>query len=171
MGAINRVPRGLLPLLDAKTMGQTPPDLASVVQPTLELFELYAADIPFEVTAATDTSTPVAGGLLAPVTVPAGEVWLVYGASGRCVHTENGTQVLVLSLDLSSDNSAIIFLTSGVFGFTQPGTIGDPRSTTYNPDKPLLVSAGSSFETSYETTTSTINLTTTTTVWHRTLRI
>lgn len=77
MGTINRVPKGLLPLLDAKTLGRTPSESLDVLQPTLELGSFYATDIPYQI--GVNFSLVVdAVGSYAPVTVPDGKLWMVY---------------------------------------------------------------------------------------------
>ena len=88
MATINRVPRGLLALLDAKTLGRTPPDLEDRVRGMLDLTELYAGDVPLLTTAAVEGTLTV-GGNFAPVTVPAGELWWVYCVSVYTVQTDS----------------------------------------------------------------------------------
>jgi hypothetical protein len=77
---INRVPKGLLGLLDLKTQGDNPPQLVAGVQPSIELRDFYAQSTRDTLSAA------VAVGALgqfspAALVVPQGELWLVYGMS------------------------------------------------------------------------------------------
>lgn len=87
MAIVNRVPVGLLAALDAKTLGQTPPDLGSTVTPTLDLMANYLADVPLETTVATAVTPAL--GIVAQVPVPAGELWVVYCVSSECIAVDS----------------------------------------------------------------------------------
>ena len=86
MATINRVPQSLLPLLDAKTLGQTPSEIETRVSLGIDLREMYAADkqLISAFTSASLTSANL-GTLSCIVEVPAGELWYVYGVSGQLV--------------------------------------------------------------------------------------
>jgi hypothetical protein len=76
---IQRVPKGLLDLLNMKGSGLLPQDLSGVVSPSLEMFDLYAQDK----FVSTRTSTNVANlngfwGISGTAPwVPDGELWLL----------------------------------------------------------------------------------------------
>lgn len=77
MAFINRVPQGLLGLLDLKAQGENPAQLNPFVQATLELRDLYA----FQTRATLSSAVAVAGlgQVVAPaLTVPQGEMWIMY---------------------------------------------------------------------------------------------
>lgn len=80
MPFINRVPKGLLGLLDLKTQGDNPAQMVPQVQPTLDLRDFYAQG-----TRDTLSSAIAVGalGLFTPpaLVVPQGEEWLLYGMS------------------------------------------------------------------------------------------
>lgn len=86
MSIVNRVPKGWLGLLDAKTQGQTPKDPIQQLAPVMDLTPNYLADIPLETTAALESASAAdIGTNIAIVTVPPGELWYVYGVSGEAV--------------------------------------------------------------------------------------
>lgn len=87
-GEINRVPHGLLSILDMKARGQNPRTLDSNLQIGIDAFELYALEDRVRITGQAgpitavgqfaDSSTDPATG--APFTrVPPGEVWYCWG--------------------------------------------------------------------------------------------
>lgn len=78
-GLINRFPRGLLGLLDAKTNGKTPEGLGDLVAPVLDVFPHYIAAMR---EAQTDTSGAIAGtglvfGTNGRLTCPSDQIWYV----------------------------------------------------------------------------------------------
>lgn len=76
MAIINRVPKGFLGLLDAKTLGETPSETTGMLQPTVDLRKFYEFDLPLRDATATETGSFI--GEFARVTVPDGEAWLVH---------------------------------------------------------------------------------------------
>lgn len=74
-GLIQRFPAALLPLLSIKA-SETPPALDDVVSPSLEMLPAYAADR-FEIQSAFAAGIVAQNVNAAPITVPAGEYWLV----------------------------------------------------------------------------------------------
>lgn len=74
----NRIPGGFLDLIGAETGGKNPPIYDDSVQPTVDLFELYAAQTlsAFNTTIAHENS-----GEVVTTTVPDGEVWIVRAVS------------------------------------------------------------------------------------------
>lgn len=81
MAQINRFPKGLLPLLDAKTMGRTPAETDPRLQFGLDLSQFYQFDIPLEDEAA-NSVTVNAVGEYCRITVPNLQAWLVERISG-----------------------------------------------------------------------------------------
>lgn len=85
MAVINRVPKGLLSLLDAKTLGRTPANVEPEVSVGIDATPMYFADIPLEVEF--DIATGITAlGVPVSVTIPAGQTWLVYELSLRCTN-------------------------------------------------------------------------------------
>lgn len=75
---INRVPRGLLGLLDSKAAGQNPALLLDEVQGGVELTDLYALNTRGTVSQASSlTAAGVTAGIFTSLIVPDGEIWLV----------------------------------------------------------------------------------------------
>lgn len=80
MALINRVPQGLLGLLDLKAQGENPAQLGPVVQGTLELRDLFALAQRGAVSqASTVTGLGVTAATFLNLIVPQGELWIVYG--------------------------------------------------------------------------------------------
>lgn len=74
-GIINRVPVGLLDLLDMKSRGQTPRELSSWTQAVVDIAPLYFSDLERAV-ASVDAGVN-AIGLTTSLAVPQDEIWLV----------------------------------------------------------------------------------------------
>lgn len=85
MAFINRVPVGLLGLLDLKAQGENPAQMNPFVQATLELRDLYALQTRATLSqASTVTGLGVTGApAFANLVVPQGEVWLVYAITAH----------------------------------------------------------------------------------------
>lgn len=80
---IQRYPRGLLDLLGSKSSGQNPVVLSEVVQPIIDVGQLYQVDLA-EARSATTAAANLTGayGVTGTnLTVPAGEVWLLHNLS------------------------------------------------------------------------------------------
>lgn len=78
-GAIQRYPQGLIPLLGMQTSGDTPKDLAPLLQATIEIGDYYARDrIEHSVT---NAGTITGISIFSASSIPAGETWLVYDIS------------------------------------------------------------------------------------------
>jgi hypothetical protein len=76
---IQRIPRGLLSLLDMKSAaGQTPAELAGFIQGTVDLEAYYLSD---QLTSLEATVAAAAVGSTATITVTDGEVWRIIGLS------------------------------------------------------------------------------------------
>ena len=145
MAVINRVPRGLLPLLDAKTQGRTPTDTADFVQPTLELGENYAADIPFEVEQGGVFAQPALGSFVVPISVPEGEQWLVYVHSSRLVYGST-SQTLRCGVGFSptpNATNALVTATDQSTPFTP--ALSQVQSAQWKPDRPIIFRSGATF--------------------------
>ncbi len=81
---INRVPRGLLGILDSKAAGQNPSLLLDEVQGGVDLTELYALNTRATVSqASTLTGLGLTAGVYANLIVPDGELWLLKGLTAH----------------------------------------------------------------------------------------
>ena len=76
MGAINRIPEGLLSLLASKTQGRNPFELLESVRPSLDLLWAYQTDMASSLV----TGTGAASNDFVAITVPAAEAWLIHAA-------------------------------------------------------------------------------------------
>lgn len=81
---INRAPVGLLGLLDMKSQGENPPQLAETVIGALDLTQLYALQTRALISqASTVTGLGVTAGAFTNLLVPQGELWLVTGLTSH----------------------------------------------------------------------------------------
>lgn len=147
MAVVNRVPRGLLGLLDAKTQGQTPGDTVGVLSPVIDLTPNYLADIPFSTAQASDIGF-VTGTNFGVVEVPAGELWYAYviGSEGifSGVSTNNGDIVTVLVTP-----SGVVPVPLMSSGFAQaPNSLASESVTRVAQfPQPIIVGPGTQFAT------------------------
>ena len=168
MGTINRVPRGLLGLLDAKTGGRTPPDTTGVLSPVIDLTPNYLSDIPFEV-AQTAAVVSAAQTVVALVTVPAGELWYCYVIASEFIATAsaqilNGVVVLrppsgTLSVALTDR-----FITPS--GMLTTGA-GDSVTSSWTSATPFLAGPGTVFASKLIVEPGASNINCVTSVMHR----
>jgi len=73
---LQKAPRGLLELFALKTLGRAPELFSNEVRPSVDVRDLYSADL---VTA--QAAQTGGAGVAATLTVPTGQVWLVDGLS------------------------------------------------------------------------------------------
>lgn len=146
MAVINRVPQGFLSFFDAKTLGRTPGDTAGNLQPTIDGFGFYAADLPLQTDVAF-LSTITAPGNSVAVTVPDGELWLVYALSGRVTtitNTFNGQ--FAISINDPVNNA---FVQVGQTEHIDPAAPilpgGNQHSASVKWDYPLFAPPGTEF--------------------------
>lgn len=145
MATINRVPQGLLGLLDAKTQGRTPLDTEANLRPVIDLSQFYVADLPLETEIAIGTVTGAdVGDLVLPVTVPSGEQWFVRGVSGQMVVpvAANGYR-FEIALDTTT-GLGLHFLTGGD-QFTQTQSQFESVVATHNFTPYALFGPGTRF--------------------------
>jgi len=75
---INRVPSGLLSLLDTQTQGQAPDEFVRTVQGTLSLSDYYYINKGREQVFLQGVPIAAFPGSSDPITVPEGELWVVH---------------------------------------------------------------------------------------------
>lgn len=144
MAAINRVPKGFLGILDAKTGGRTPAEPLGALAPTMDLTPNYLADIPLEVVQASTGAAVLALQFVAPVTVPAGELWYVYAVSVEIVGTAANWAVGVPALSGPTDGGVTnVSLAVPPIVETAPAGVVHQLITGVKFDSPLLLSSGS----------------------------
>lgn len=90
MGAINRIPRGLLSFVDTQTQGLNPAFLGENVSPTLDMEPFYRSLVRYEIQS---LNTPLGGpgNYSSVITVPTNEVWLCHNVNAQL---ENNTGVI-----------------------------------------------------------------------------
>lgn len=138
----NRYPLGLLGLLDAKVRGETPNELASFTQATIDLSQYLlaqSAEVVVDDTAAVAANTNF--GLNGTLTVPQDEIWFVHAYSIRTLAAlAAGTTIRVwplLSTALASGTA-----TAGLFvlGEKLTATVGERPATATS--KPFIAAPG-----------------------------
>jgi len=145
MGTMNRVPRGLLSLIDSRTQGKNPDVFGDVVQPTFDMFNMLAMSKGFETVSATTLAVPVISTGLGRVTVPAGEVWIVRLADASAT-AQDATFSARIALNYQDSSSSV---TVALFETTLANLllVGASTSAVRVFHLPFLASAGSSFST------------------------
>lgn len=77
MGQINRIPRGYLDLVGTETGGKNPGDASEVVNPTIEMRELYASQTLKSINFAINS---LVVGSSSTISVPPEDSWILYSA-------------------------------------------------------------------------------------------
>jgi len=171
MATINRVPQGLLSLLDAKTGGNTPPDTANNLQPVLEQLQFYLASIPMQAGQATGNTGGLDSITVASVEIPSGELWAVYGVSVQSL-TVAGSGVVgitptVFTADLDGLPNVICHLQTQA---TTNTGLGQSISNGVSYAQPVFYGAGTIFR-AFCGITSPTETFITTNVLHRRLAV
>lgn len=141
MGRINRTPSGLLDLLQSKTDGKNPQDLAETVAPTLDLLDLYLLQRISHEFIVTVASGPGATNLL---DVTEGEVWGLFACGVQFIGAAVGqTMDLYVSLQQFPDAPSAL---SQVQIFAPPtltaAAIGDQATAAVVFDRPIWLTPG-----------------------------
>lgn len=143
MSIINRVPKGWLGLLDAKTQGRTPKEPLGDLSPVIDLTQNYLADIPMEV-AQGQSAGPFLGSTFdATITVPAGELWYVYAGSAESF-TAVFDQYTYPALAVAAAGGSTIVLLAGPDASPWNAT-GSTLMAAANWSPPVLYGAGNVF--------------------------
>lgn len=145
MSVINRVPRALLPLLDAKTLGRTPVDIEEKVSTGIDLTEAYLSDIPMTMEfVSTPTITQFNEGN--PLEVPAGELWAVYWASVHFRPTTGFFSYGVLGFNPANFTGFICLAVSTPNDLSSSLPAGlNQAYANWMPPRPFYMSAGDQF--------------------------
>lgn len=146
MSVINRVPKGFLSTLDAKTGGRTPANTAEVLSPTIDLTDYYLSDLTLQ--GASATKNLAIGDVQTfetPVTVPAGELWLVKFVSVSWVALGAATNAWFLSPAILAQTNGTNVQRVGPSTGTGPlaGTaIGSGITSAVQFERPFFLRAG-----------------------------
>lgn len=144
MSIINRVPKGWLGILDAKTQGQTPKDPLTQLTPSMDLTPNYLADIPLQIGFNQTSAAVLAFTFVAPVEVPAGELWYVYACGCEFVNAGAGYSNGVIAVSGPVDGGVTVcplFTNQSWDAAPQGGNWTTLLGITY--PTPLLLSSGS----------------------------
>ena len=158
MSVINRVPQGLLPLLDAKTLGRTPSEFSNTLQATLDLKQMYLDDIPLETVQATAAGANALGAF-ARVTVPDGELWAVQGLTARGDCTFGGSLIITYGITPTAGVGTIL---GNKYPNVDTLAVGDSAYNSHLFSQPVFFGPGTFFDTRItEITTAVVNAITT----------
>lgn len=93
---INKVPDGLLDLLDLKALGQNPSVFPDTVQPSIDLFPFYAAG---DLRQYREQVNSAAAGSLVTLRIPTGEIWIpIHMSASHVVGSTNQNGTVGLSI-------------------------------------------------------------------------
>ncbi len=146
MGNINRVPLGLLSLLDSQTQGQAPSQMGETVQPVASLSGLWLNARGLETVFSFVTAQKLSGQVINAPVVPEGEIWAVVLASARAYATDVAPNLQ--SVELTFLNAP---LTTNTLTLASATPIAAPSgsvvsaSARWPTDTPFWCAAGSRF--------------------------
>lgn len=154
-GDINRVPWGLLSLLDTQTQGVVPSILGDQVSGTIDLTALYfASKRPRQSIAMTSSST-VGYLTAATITVPEGYLWVVINASVAALHNEAGAAAPGVNIGAELSGGAGFRALLGPDYGRSVGA-GGTIANAYTFTPPIMAVAGSTFVPYYPGATGAI---------------
>lgn len=145
MGAINRLPQGLLSYLDTQTQGVNPAFLAEQVAPTVDLEPFYRGLVRYGIENA--VAGPVVGpGTSAGIFVPNDQLWLIYSATAEITHTAGAFATglrgtLILSTPNALQYTALCSIGAGG-GLGAQLAVGDAVVGGAVFDRPVVVPPG-----------------------------
>ena len=169
MAEINRVPRGLLGLLDAKTGGRTPQNADQNLRFGLEQLPFYLADLPQRT--ATDQDTPVTtSGAHNTIEIPAGELWFVYSMTVDCAALA-GIFPVFGGLIRSTDGQQIRIGDQNSDFALGALPLGQTAYWNYTWQTPLVVGAGTVFRDWFTIAPGGAGATVQTSVWYKSVVI
>lgn len=148
MAVVNRVAKGLLGILDAKTGGQLPSGLSGELTGGIEMLDLYLADIPLE---GEDVAGFLGSGDLFvfsnPVTVPNGELWAVKSVSTTVVASSGSADWEALpAVEIVSRGALFNFQFLASFqGTNNSFAIGEGNVQQRWFERPFFATAGTRF--------------------------
>jgi len=151
MGNINRVPLGLLSLLDSQTQGQAPATMTDDVQASFDLGAFWLNSRGMEIIQVPQAPAVTAAGQSTTfATVPEGEIWCVVSAVATAFVQDAVPQIVQLTYQLSSATanqqtlaSSDVFTPGAVVGFSNRIA----ASMCWSTAEPFLARAGSRFGT------------------------
>lgn len=145
MGIINRVPRGLLSLLDSQTQGKNPDSFGEVIAPTFDMVNLFAMSKGFESIQSTSVPLLVPTSGVAFVTVPVSEVWLVRTVTTQINTLDAGGTGASCACTFRQSSSAGTQVTLAYTGLQSLFQLTANTRATFNAQVPLVVTGGNIF--------------------------
>lgn len=145
MAVINRVPRGWLGTLDAKTGGNTPREPLQNLTPTFDMTANYLADIPLEISQGQSAGAVAWVSFDATLTVPATELWYVYGVMSELTNTATNYAIGIPAVRTAFDGggTAVVGMTTMQSDFA-PNTNEFDLNSWFS-SEPFLAGAGTTF--------------------------
>jgi hypothetical protein len=142
---MNRVPRGLLSLIDSRTQGKNPDVFGDIVQPTFDMMSMIAMSKGYETVSASTLGVPVPSVGLGQVTVPNSEVWMVRLADASIVAQDAtiNARVALEYQDSASSTRMVLFETT----LANLLLVGASTAAARVFHLPFLASGGSTFST------------------------
>jgi len=142
---INRVPRGWLGTLDAKTQGRTPREPLTNLTPTFDMTPNYLPDIPLQVGQGQSAGAVVFVSFDATITVPATELWYVYGVMSELTNTATNYAIGIPAVRTAFDGggTAVVGMTTMQSDFA-PNTAEFDLNSWFS-ESPFLAGSGTTF--------------------------
>lgn len=147
MGNINRVPLGLLSLLDSQTQGQAPSLMGDGVQAGAEMLPFWLNSKGIESIQAAAAIQAASGQSNLSINVPEGELWLVTHASARSYSGAAASELQQIQLTYfptqQTGVNSISLAQSISAGMTTGGVLS--CAVNYSTAEPFFARAGSRF--------------------------
>lgn len=145
MGIINRLPLGLLSLLDSQNQGVNPTALGEVVAPTIDqlAFLVGARGLSME----EDADNTLVIGDFGIVTIPVGEAWLVFGVGSLAVALDTTPgEVITINPGVRLNSSAASFMPMAQRGsIVTTDSTGESAANGVMLPQPICFPSGVSF--------------------------
>lgn len=135
MGAVQRIPAGLLELLSAKTSGLTLDSMNREIRGVIDLMQMFGLAQPLETVRVVDAA--IAEGSAMQLVVPADEWWLLYAASTQFTSTTTGTFVMSIRISSNTDSAQTVALARVSSGLAIAATF--VSGAIFVPPQPMLL--------------------------------
>lgn len=106
MGMVNRFPRGLLGLLEAKTTGETPSETENKLQLGVDIGPYYLSTVALRYATAQTASNAI-DDQVGTVEIPAGETWQVIGVTTEILFNNNNDVAIALPTIVAPKNDGV----------------------------------------------------------------
>lgn len=145
---VNRLPFGLLSLIDSQNFGRNPIAMGDTVVPTLDLYTFFTQD---QQRVASSTANTIVTASVVSIVVPANEIWDIVAMSARGALPADATATIRYGISLvtkrNTTGQATVFLATGPE--TQPVydaiSTGRQAMCVYSPPQRLFAYPGDLF--------------------------